>query len=473
MKRIRLEDTFTKIYGWMATELGLTGLDLLVYASIYSFCQGNASLCTASYKTIADKIGVGESTVRCRIVPRLKKLGLIEEGKKIGRNVSFTTNRFQVLPVKEFKAIKPTNTFTIEYWMANNLGLSDTNLLVYAMIYSFTNTENDESRFVASVDYMKELSGTCGRSIKNALNYLLEQELIFEDYVGYYHNESKLSFLDNKNEEKRSILPNLNENDSVLEKSSGIMEILSAILEKMSGIEEKFSANTKETKETKVITEELSDVPVEANENPSDLDDVLSYYNTKCHKNYKSSHKTVAGRITKLLETHTVDDIKAVIDLKWHVWGENPKVFSDGTFSFELLKPSFLFGKNFEKYLREANNHKTVTLTVLHDDDYYRQKQALYDKCFEGNNYSEKLKAFTTLYPSYDFANLTVKDAVEIFNEENYIKNGRTINNEELKDVLNLINIYGIDKFVEALRESEINKKFSRAYINTVLFNQK
>ena len=100
--------------------------------------------------------------------------------------------------------LKNENFVTIQGWMRNELGLKGNDLLVYAIIYGFTQTEGQ--RFTGSLSY---LAGWCGATkagiIKNLKN-LLERGLIERSdryvngvkYVEYYATQynTPVNFVD-------------------------------------------------------------------------------------------------------------------------------------------------------------------------------------------------------------------------------------------------------------------------------------
>lgn len=70
-----------------------------------------------------------------------------------------------------------TNTYvTIQSWMRTELNLSGNELLVYAVIYGFS--QDDNSRFSGSRQYLADWCGCTTRNIQNILNDLLEKGLI-------------------------------------------------------------------------------------------------------------------------------------------------------------------------------------------------------------------------------------------------------------------------------------------------------
>lgn len=72
--------------------------------------------------------------------------------------------------------MKRANFVTIQGWMRTDLGLTGNELLVYAVIYGFSQTE-DQS-FTGTVKYLADWCGTTSRSIQTYLKDLLDRGLI-------------------------------------------------------------------------------------------------------------------------------------------------------------------------------------------------------------------------------------------------------------------------------------------------------
>lgn len=68
--------------------------------------------------------------------------------------------------------IKDENYYQIQGWMLNRLNLSGTDLLVYAIIYGFS--QDGESEFTGSINYLCEFTGTSRPTIIKSLKGLCE-----------------------------------------------------------------------------------------------------------------------------------------------------------------------------------------------------------------------------------------------------------------------------------------------------------
>ena len=72
--------------------------------------------------------------------------------------------------------IKDENYYVIHGWMRNRLGLNGNKLIVYAILYGFS--QDGESEFRGSVDYITEFTGAGEKTIRNTLNALVGAGLV-------------------------------------------------------------------------------------------------------------------------------------------------------------------------------------------------------------------------------------------------------------------------------------------------------
>ena len=75
-------------------------------------------------------------------------------------------------------AIKNENFILIQGWMINNLKLSGNDLLVYAIIYGFT--QDGEQWFEGSRSYLSEWCNSTKQGIQKNLKRLVESNLILK-----------------------------------------------------------------------------------------------------------------------------------------------------------------------------------------------------------------------------------------------------------------------------------------------------
>ena len=72
--------------------------------------------------------------------------------------------------------MKENTYITIQSWMITDLDLKGNELIVYATIFGFS--QDGESRFKGSRQYLAEWCNSTTRSVQTALNSLVEKGLI-------------------------------------------------------------------------------------------------------------------------------------------------------------------------------------------------------------------------------------------------------------------------------------------------------
>lgn len=74
------------------------------------------------------------------------------------------------------KVFRDTNHIVIQGWMRTNLGLKGPELLIYAIIYGFT--QEGETAFYGSRKYMAEAAGIALSTVDKVIDSLIKKELI-------------------------------------------------------------------------------------------------------------------------------------------------------------------------------------------------------------------------------------------------------------------------------------------------------
>lgn len=94
--------------------------------------------------------------------------------------------------------------------------------------------------------------------------------------------------------------------------------------------------------------EPIPDINTDRNADKKPYKDIVSYLNEKVGKNYKPTSKQIRRLIdARMNEGFTLEDFKAVIDIKCAQWLRDAKMQ-------EYLRPSTLFGTKFEEYLNSG-----------------------------------------------------------------------------------------------------------------------
>lgn len=198
--------------------------------------------------------------------------------------------------------IRDDNYFTVKGWMLNRLGLKGTQLLLYAVIYGFS--QDGQSAFKGAVGYLAEFAGVTETSARSNLNALVEKGLIIKtagasgDVNSYAVNIAKIA-----------------QNNGDL--SAGDKNI---------------PAQPKNAAKRRYV---------------EDVEQITAYLNKQTGKNYKpSAYDTYSHIQARLNEGFTVADFKRVIDTKVAEWRDNEKMCV-------YLRPSTLFGTKFQSYLNQ------------------------------------------------------------------------------------------------------------------------
>ena len=102
------------------------------------------------------------------------------------------------------------NYILIQGWMINELGLKGTDLLVYAIIYGFS--QDNENMYCGTRQYLADWCGCTVRSIQTSLNSLVEKEYITK-YEEEHNHIKYVSYAVNfTTREKISLINNINNN---------------------------------------------------------------------------------------------------------------------------------------------------------------------------------------------------------------------------------------------------------------------
>ena len=223
--------------------------------------------------------------------------------------------------------IKDDNYIHISGWMISRLGLSGNSLLVYAIIYGFSQTEGNY--FNGSLQYLADWTNSTKQWVLKNI-----KELVDCGYIIKYESSPTNIYCVN-----REVIDGVNKVKEV----NKVEEVLNKV---ESDVKQSLPNNKINNKNNKYIREK---------ELTNNIEEIISYFNKVCDTKFRSSSKATRQLIRKHLnEGFSVDDFKTVVDSKFKEWGLNPKPFSNGMMSNEYLRPTTLFGDKFETYLYEA-----------------------------------------------------------------------------------------------------------------------
>ncbi len=91
---------------------------------------------------------------------------------------------------------------TIQGWMRTDLKLSGNELIVYAIIYGFS--QNKQGEFTGSAQYLADWVGCTRRTVMAILNKLVEAKLINKTELILNNNEKRVSYQAERGREKTS-----------------------------------------------------------------------------------------------------------------------------------------------------------------------------------------------------------------------------------------------------------------------------
>lgn len=213
-------------------------------------------------------------------------------------------------------AINDNNFVTIQGWMRTKLSLKGNELLAYAVIYGFSQT--DGAKFTGSRKYLAEWCGCSMATIDRTLNSLVDKGLISRtSYVtkhGYRAVEYAAIGPTHVNE-----LPNAEPQTAATD-----------------------DPRTPTTEPQPLLNEPQT--PPQPKE-PDPTEEIIDHLNQRAGTHYRgttaSTRKLIKARIN---EGFTVDEFKMVIDKKCAEWLNNRDMA-------QYLRPETLFGPKFESYL--------------------------------------------------------------------------------------------------------------------------
>lgn len=230
-------------------------------------------------------------------------------------------------------AVKDNNFITIQGWMRNQLNLKGYELLVYALIYGFSQDGN--SKFSGTRRYIAEWCGCSMRTVDNTIASLLAKKLIVkhEKYV----NGIRMCDYTATNPE---IAARQNDTQTPAD-----------------------TTTERDTTEPQSLFNEPQ-APAQPKE-PDPIEEVIDHLNSRAGTKYKSTTANTRKLVkARLKEGFTVEDMKLVIDKKCAEWLNNSEMV-------KFLRPDTLFGNKFEGYLnaRTTIRPNANTRVIAQDAD--------------------------------------------------------------------------------------------------------
>ncbi|WP_418634719.1 conserved phage C-terminal domain-containing protein [Segatella sp.] len=212
------------------------------------------------------------------------------------------------------------NYIVIQSFMVSELGLKGNELLIYAIIFGFSQTTGQA--FHGSLTYLESWTNSTRPTVISSLKSLVEKGLIEKEEqtingVKYCSYRAK-----NSTDKAEEVVKKFNEGSKEILPNNILYNIVDNIVDNN-------IVENAEKYDMKTITE------------------IVDYLNEKAHKNYRSNNKATMRHINaRLKEGRTLSDFKQVIDNRCATWL--------GTDMEQYLRPETLFGSKFEGYLNAS-----------------------------------------------------------------------------------------------------------------------
>lgn len=229
--------------------------------------------------------------------------------------------------------ISNENYIVVQGFMVNELNLKGNELMIYAIIYGFSQEERQV--FTGSLQYLVDWTNSTKQTVLNCLQSLQEKELIGKNEKIINNVKFCEYYATNFNSIKKSLMGySKNLNRGIQKNLIPIKKILP------NNIENNIINNNIEDNIDKEIYKEI-------------YKEIIDYLNLKAGTNYKSTSKFNKQKIdARLNEGYTIEDFKKVIDNKCSEWLNNDME--------KYLRPETLFGTKFENYLNQKPKKRTL-----------------------------------------------------------------------------------------------------------------
>ena len=247
--------------------------------------------------------------------------------------------------MKESK-VKDENYINIQGWMVTKLGLKGNELLIYAIIYGFSQTE--DQTFNGSLQYLADWTNSTKQGVTKNLKALVEKGYIIKEDK-YINNVKFCEYYATKL-------------DTVYNKvAQGIQQSLTGYTTKFNTpMQQSLTNNINNNIDNKLdnIIELKDNVPYQ---------EIVNYLNNSAGTNYRASSKKTRELIkARINEGYTLEDFRVVIEKKTRDWINDNKMKG-------YLRPETLFGSKFEGYLNQPVKELTTKDLTPYTDfsDFY------------------------------------------------------------------------------------------------------
>lgn len=242
-------------------------------------------------------------------------------------------------------AVKDNNFIAIQGWMRTKLNLKGNELLIYALIYGFS--QDGESRFKGSRKYIADWCGCSLDTVDRSLGSLIGKGLLAK----YPHTDAS----GNRLVDYVAIQPTTAATPTPPATQSSAVAQATA--------QDTCASTphaTPEQSQTPIAEPEYEPQPLidepqapAQPKKPDPTEEVVNHLNLRAGTQYRATTANTRKLVkARLKEGFTVEDMKLVIDKKCAEWSNNPEMA-------RFLRPDTLFGNKFEGYLNARSYHQT------------------------------------------------------------------------------------------------------------------
>lgn len=248
--------------------------------------------------------------------------------------------------------VRNENFIAIQGWMVNDLKLKGNELIIYAIIYGFSQT--DGQTFNGSLQYLADWTNSTKQGVIKNLKSLVDKGFI---------------------EKKEKIVNNIKFCEYYSTKLNGVLnKVEQGIKQSLTPIKQSLTGGIKQSLPNNIdinnidnnINNNIEDIysPVEAEQDKLPYKKIIDYLNLKTGSSYKhTTRKTKELIKARFNEGFTANDFKIVIDKKCMEW------LNDKNMS-KYLRPETLFGTKFESYLNQQYTKGLTTKDLAANMDF-------------------------------------------------------------------------------------------------------
>ena len=247
--------------------------------------------------------------------------------------------------MKESK-VKDENYVSIQGWMVTKLGLKGNELLIYAIIYGFSQAE--DQAFNGSLQYLADWTNSTKQGVTKNLKALVEK--------GYITKEDKyinnVKFCEYQTTKFNTVCNKVEQ--GIQQSSIGYETKLNR------GVQQSCNNNI-----NKNINDKINNIIELKDSTP--YQEIVEYLNKTAGTNYRATSKKTKELIkARINEGYTLEDFKIVIEKKTRDWINDNKMKG-------YLRPETLFGTKFEGYLNQPVKELTTKDLTPYTDfsDFY------------------------------------------------------------------------------------------------------